>query len=229
MQLRSWIDNVIVPILVQEILEERRMETGRIDNPAPMHLFYARYSSDRQREASIVDQQRNMMRYAEARDWRIDPDLMFSDEAISGAGLDRPGFQALLRAAKATPRCVDVVLVDDTSRLSRSLADSVRLREELNFRGIRFVAVSQNIDSNNDESDVLMTVHGLVDCRLYKGNLRRRPIAVSKALRSPVFIPAGAASGTYQRKSETKPVCASMKKRPRLSAGSSRCPPPAAP
>src|ERR1700749_4433280 len=95
---------------------------------------YARYSSDRQREASIVDQQRNMMRYAEARGWRIDPNLMFSDEAISGAGLDRPGYQALLRATRATPRCIDVVLVDDTSRLSRSLADTVRLREELSFR-----------------------------------------------------------------------------------------------
>lgn len=124
---------------------------------------YARYSSDRQREASILDQQRNMMRFAEARGWRINPDLMFSDEAISGAGLDRPGYQALLRATKASPRRIDAVLVDDTSRISRSLAESVRLREELNFRGIRFVAVSQGIDSNDDQSDVMMTVHGLVD------------------------------------------------------------------
>ncbi len=62
-----------------------------------------------------------------------------------------------------TPRRIDVVLVDDTSRISRSLADSVRLHEELNFRGIRFVAVSQGIDSNDDQSDVMMTVHGLVD------------------------------------------------------------------
>jgi DNA invertase Pin-like site-specific DNA recombinase len=124
---------------------------------------YSRYSSDRQREASIVDQQRNMMRFAESRGWRIDPDLMFSDEAISGAGLDRPGYQALLRATKACPRRIDVVLVDDTSRISRSLAETVRLREELNFRGIRFVAVSQGIDSNDDQSDVMMTVHGLVD------------------------------------------------------------------
>jgi DNA invertase Pin-like site-specific DNA recombinase len=114
-----------------------------------------------------------MMRYAEARDWRIDPDLMFSDEAISGAGLDRPGFQALLRAAKATPRSVDVVLVDDTSRLSRSLADTVRLREELSFRGIRLIAVSQGIDSNDEQADVMMTVHGLVDS-LYVKELAKK-------------------------------------------------------
>jgi site-specific DNA recombinase len=124
---------------------------------------YARYSSSQQRDASIVDQQRNMMRYAETKGWRILTDFMFSDEAISGAGLDRPGFQQLLRAAKASPRVVDVILVDDTSRISRSLADTVRLREDLNFTGIRFVAVSQGIDSDDEQADVMMTVHGLVD------------------------------------------------------------------
>jgi site-specific DNA recombinase len=124
---------------------------------------YARYSSSQQRDASIVDQQRNMMRYAETKGWRILTDFMFSDEAISGAGLDRPGFQQLLRAAKASPRVIDVILVDDTSRISRSLADTVRLREDLNFTGIRFVAVSQGIDSDDEQADVMMTVHGLVD------------------------------------------------------------------
>ena len=124
---------------------------------------YARYSSSQQRDASIVDQQRNMMRYAETKGWRILTDFMFSDEAISGAGLDRPGFQQLLRAAKASPRVIDVILVDDTSRISRSLANTVRLREDLNFTGIRFVAVSQGIDSDDEQADVMMTVHGLVD------------------------------------------------------------------
>jgi site-specific DNA recombinase len=81
----------------------------------------------------------------------------------SGAGLDRPGFQQLLRAAKASPRVIDVILVDDTSRISRSLADTVRLREDLNFTGIRFVAVSQGIGSDDEQADVMMTVHGLVD------------------------------------------------------------------
>jgi site-specific DNA recombinase len=51
---------------------------------------YARYSSSQQRDASIVDQQRNMMRFAETKGWRILTDFMFSDEAISGAGLIVP-------------------------------------------------------------------------------------------------------------------------------------------
>jgi archaellum component FlaC len=56
-----------------------------------------------------------------------------------------------------------VLLLDDTSRLSRNLADAVRTVETLKFKGYRIVSVSQGIDSKDDQADVLMTVHGLVD------------------------------------------------------------------
>lgn len=47
--------------------------------------------------------------------------------------------------------------------MSRSLADTVRIREQLNFIGIRLIAVSQGIDSDDEQADVMLTVHGLVD------------------------------------------------------------------
>src|SRR5579871_2106289 len=119
---------------------------------------YARYSSDQQRESSIVDQQRNMARYAESREWRILPEFVFSDQAMSGAGADRPGLQALLSAALTKPKPFDVILVDDSSRVSRSLADTIRIREQLSFAGIRLVAVSQGIDSADEQADVMLTV-----------------------------------------------------------------------
>ena len=52
---------------------------------------YARYSSDQQREASIIDQQRNIQRFADAKSWKVLPEYVFSDEGRSGAGSDRPG------------------------------------------------------------------------------------------------------------------------------------------
>jgi site-specific DNA recombinase len=69
----------------------------------------------------------------------------------------------LLEASESTPRPFDIVLLDDTSRLSRNLGDTVRVFERLDFVGIRIVAVSQGIDSRNEQADVLMTVHSLVD------------------------------------------------------------------
>jgi site-specific DNA recombinase len=124
---------------------------------------YSRYSSDQQREASIVDQQRNMGRYAEGKGWRILPEFVFSDAAVSGAGLDRAGLQALLSAALCRPKPFDIILMDDTSRISRNLGDIIRMREQLNFAGIRMVAVSQGIDSADEQADLMLTVHGLVD------------------------------------------------------------------
>src|SRR6185369_14133465 len=124
---------------------------------------YARYSSDQQRDASIIDQQRNLARYAENKGWRILPEFVFSDAAMSGAGTDRPGLQALLTAALSRPKPFDAILIDDTSRISRNLGDIVRIREQLSFAGVRLIAVSQGIDSGDDQADVMLTVHGLVD------------------------------------------------------------------
>jgi site-specific DNA recombinase len=68
-----------------------------------------------------------------------------------------------MQAASSIPRPFDVLLVDDTSRLSRNQGEMARIVERLTFLGIRIVSVSQGFDSQNEQADVLMTVHGLVD------------------------------------------------------------------
>jgi site-specific DNA recombinase len=61
---------------------------------------YARYSTDRQTEASIVDQQRRCHEYAFARSWSVTAN--FTDEGISGAALgNRPGFQQVMTKLQA--------------------------------------------------------------------------------------------------------------------------------
>jgi len=40
--------------------------------------------------------------------------------------------------------------------------------DKLNFAGVQLVAVSQSIDSHNDEADVLLAIHGLMDSRYVK-------------------------------------------------------------
>ena len=124
---------------------------------------YARYSSDRQSPASIEDQLRKCREHAKANDWLFLEKHVYTDEAMSGGGADRPGFIAMLQAAARTLRPFDVLLLDDTSRLSRSQGETARVFERFNFIGIRIVAVSQGIDSENEQADVLMAVHGLVD------------------------------------------------------------------
>jgi DNA invertase Pin-like site-specific DNA recombinase len=82
--------------------------------------IYCRFSSDKQREPSITDQARNCERRATAEEWPIA--VHFKDEAISGSHSDRPGYQAMLRAALAGD--FEILLLDDLSRLSRDSVES---------------------------------------------------------------------------------------------------------
>jgi site-specific DNA recombinase len=135
--------------------------------------LYARFSSDLQRDTSIDDQIAVARRFANAHGWTVDPACIFSDAAISGASLDRPGIQALLAAAARQPRPFDVVLVDDSSRVARDLADAVRFMQQLTFLGIRVICISQNIDSASEQAETLVAVHGVVDS-LYLREMSKR-------------------------------------------------------
>ncbi len=125
--------------------------------------IYARYSSDQQSPLSLDDQIRKCREYAAQQGWVVLDEYIFTDAEISGAGADRPGLKRFLACIQTKPRPFDVLLIDDTSRLSRRQADQSTIAEQLRFSGYRYVAVSQGIDSISEQADVLMTVHGLVD------------------------------------------------------------------
>ena len=107
-----------------------------MDNSQPMrYAIYARYSSDLQRQSSIEDQVRKCDEYGRAQGWLPVTDCIYTDEAISGVSTQRPGLQRMLAAAISANRPFDVILVDDTSRISRNLSDAVQLFEKLRFAG----------------------------------------------------------------------------------------------
>jgi site-specific DNA recombinase len=136
---------------------------------------YARYSSDLQSPLSIDDQLRICREYAKSRGFVFLEEHVYVDEAVSGVGADRPGLGRLLNAALSAARSFDVILLDDSSRMARNTKDALTLFERLNFAGIRLIAVSQGIDSDNEQAHVLVTVHGMVDS-LYVRNLPRKRI-----------------------------------------------------
>ncbi len=102
-----------------------------MDNSQPMrYAIYARYSSDLQRQSSIEDQIRKCDEHGKAQGWVPAKGRIYTDEAISGVTTQRPGLQRMLAAAIAANPPFDVILVDDTSRISRNLSDAVQLFEK---------------------------------------------------------------------------------------------------
>jgi len=125
--------------------------------------IYARFSSDRQSAVSIDDQIRKCREHARREGWAVLDEHLYVDEAISGATTTRMGLQRLLSAAENPTRAFDAILIDDTSRLTRKLADALNLYERLTFSGVRLVAVSQGVDSDSSQAEILFGVHGLID------------------------------------------------------------------
>ena len=129
--------------------------------------LYARYSSDRQREQSIEDQFRVAQRLAEQHGLEVV--ARFSDAAISGGTAQRPGYQSMLKAARAHE--FDVVVSEDTSRLWRNLAEQAPRLAELSDLGVH--VITQDLDTRHESAEIMGAVGGAM-ASTYRKEIGRR-------------------------------------------------------
>jgi site-specific DNA recombinase len=101
--------------------------------------IYARYSSDNQRDASIEDQVRLCNELVKSSDWSLSN--VYSDAALSGANLLRPGIQSLLNACFSGK--VDIVVAEALDRISRDQEDMAGIFKRLTFAGVRLITLSE--------------------------------------------------------------------------------------
>jgi site-specific DNA recombinase len=122
-------------------------------------VTYSRFSTDRQNESSIADQERVCGEYAEGQGWQVSE--RYSDQGISGAALgNRPGVLRLQEAALG--RRFDVLLVTDLSRLSRSNGDLSKLIDRLVSKGIRVIGVQDGYDSTRKGHKLQAGLSGII-------------------------------------------------------------------
>jgi site-specific DNA recombinase len=116
--------------------------------------LYARYSTELQSSESITDQFRVCQTIADRHDFKVV--CRFSDAAVSGGKTDRPGYQALLAAARTHD--FDVIVAEDTSRLWRALPEQWRAVAELLDGNVHIV--THDIDTRSENFKILLSVHG---------------------------------------------------------------------
>ena len=133
--------------------------------------IYARYSSENQSEKSIDDQVRVCQRYIESNHLIFDEKHIYSDQAISGSVINRPGLLALEKAIENKE--IDAVAVDDLSRLSRSNHQMLTLVNKFNFHQIQIISVSDGIVTDDDNSKLGIHIRGLIN-ELYLDDLRKK-------------------------------------------------------
>jgi len=106
--------------------------------------LYARYSSDNQREESIVAQLRAGREYSKRHGYSIIKE--YADEAYSGTNDNRPGFQQMLQDAKAG--MFEIVVFHKVDRNGRNEYDYYKNKQALNTYGVKMEYSAQYVDDS---------------------------------------------------------------------------------
>src|SRR5580704_8885947 len=138
--------------------------------------IYARVSTTDQTNAIQVTE---LTDYVERRGWTLTN--VYQDQ-MSGAKASRPGLDQLMSDARC--RMFDVVVVWKLDRFGRSLVNCVSGIQELASMGIRFLATSQGLDTDESNPASKLLLHILAAVAQFERELiRERVSAGMKAAR----------------------------------------------
>ena len=147
--------------------------------------IYARYSSENQRKESIDDQISSCRKYAALHEYMIDDSSIFTDEATSGARIDRKGLDALIAASEEGR--FEIVLVDDLSRLARDNYLMLTKLAQLAFNGVSVVSVADGLDTNDKDSKLAIQIRGIFN-ELQLDDLRKKTLRGQKGQKERGFF-----------------------------------------
>jgi site-specific DNA recombinase len=105
---------------------------------------------DRQREAGEA-----FVRAQAHQNW-VALTTRYDDAGYTGANTDRPALRQLMADVEA--RAVDVVLVNRLDRLTRSLADFVRLHEYLQKHDVHLASIVESIDTGSPAGRMMVSL-----------------------------------------------------------------------
>ena len=112
------------------------------------------YTDDKTVESDSVANQRRLIDDYIARHPEIEVVAEKIDDGYSGVLFDRPAFQEMIRMIEQGE--ANCVIVKDLSRLGREYIETGRyMRRVFPAYGVRFIAINDNVDTENDAADDL--------------------------------------------------------------------------
>lgn len=101
------------------------------------------------------------------------------EEKISGKNMDRPEFKKMMDYLREG----DILYIESISRLSRSVKDLLKIVDDLNEKGVKFVSNKEAIDTNTPQGRFMITVFGALSELEREQTLQRQKegIAIAKA------------------------------------------------
>lgn len=114
--------------------------------------LYERLSRDDELQGesnSIINQKKILEEYASKNN--LSNIIHFTDDGISGTQFDRPGFMAMMNGVNQGN--IGCIIVKDMSRLGRDYLKVGQCMEILRQKGVRLIAINDNVDSFYREDD----------------------------------------------------------------------------
>jgi len=151
----------------------RLRQNGASSTEAPSvfkAVLYARVSTQDQ---NCEMQVRELHEYASRRGWQVSDEYV--DTGWSGAKASRPELDRLMRDAAL--RRFDGVLVWKLDRFGRSVRNCLDGIEALRAHGIRFLAVSQSIDTDESNPTSRLLLHILASVAEFEREMIRERVS----------------------------------------------------
>jgi putative DNA-invertase from lambdoid prophage Rac len=197
------------------------MSRGQIGNGASSEVpssilkaaLYARVSTQDQ---NCEMQVRELREYATRRGWHVSAEYI--DTGWSGAKASRPELDRLMK--DAAMRRFDAVMVWKLDRFGRSVRNCLDGIEALRGNGVRFLAVSQSIDTDESNPTARLLLHILASVAEFERELIRERVRAGiksakhkgkKLGRRRVVFDRGKASEMYRGGATVREIAAAMK------------------
>lgn len=115
-------------------------------------------------DSNSIQNQRSMLERF-AADRHFPNPCFYVDDGYSGANFQRPGFQQML--ADMENGEIGIIITKDLSRLGRNqLHTGLYIEERFPMFGVRYIAINDNVDTDNTESSELMPFKNLFNYNL---------------------------------------------------------------
>lgn len=188
--------------------------------PTALYCRLSREDGDRMESDSIGNQRKLLEAYIENH-----PELVmaecYADDGYTGTNFQRPAFQRMLRDIENGR--IHCVLVKDLSRFGRDYIETGRYLERwLPEHGARFIAVTDNIDSDRGAYDMMMPLKNLFNTQ-YARDISQRSKAPSTPSSSGASLSEPSPATATVRTRKTITVLLSIRLRRRWCNASSPC------
>lgn len=147
------------------------MYQSHFANLAPMQNIwdYARISNEKNDQNDSIDHQHIYVQsYCQDKELTI---IGSSSDNKSGMTFERPGLLEALSAARKG--LIDTIIVKEISRFGRARGETLFYVDKLRNLGVRVFSISENIDTMNEDSDLLIGIKCIMNDSEPKNASRR--------------------------------------------------------